>query len=57
MLPGVNICVSAMKILPYCPFGDECDNWNFEDSRPHSERPRYEPREAAMELRRNSDER
>ena len=30
--------------LPYCPFQDECDNWNFEDSKPYRERPKYEPK-------------
>lgn len=31
--------------LPYCPFQDECDNWNFEDSKAYKERPKYEPKE------------
>lgn len=30
--------------LPYCPWSNECDNWNFEDSKPFSERPHYEDR-------------
>ncbi|GEM_PF-3130382 len=32
------------KDKPYCPFEDECDIWNCEDSRPFKERPRYEPK-------------
>lgn len=26
---------------PYCPFEEECDIWNCEDSKPFRERPRY----------------
>lgn len=28
----------------YCPFEEECDIWNCEDSKPFSERPKYEKR-------------
>ena len=31
--------------FPYCQFGDKCDNWNFEESKPYQERPKYEPKE------------
>lgn len=30
--------------IPYCPFEDECDDWDCEDSRRYAERPKYEPR-------------
>ena len=30
------------KDIPYCPFEDECDVWDCEDSRRFAERPKYE---------------
>ncbi|CAB1251615.1 protein of unknown function [Ruminococcaceae bacterium BL-6] len=28
---------------PYCPYEDECDIWDCEDSRRYAERPKYKP--------------
>lgn len=30
--------------VPHCKFSSECDIWDCEDSRPFSERPKYEKR-------------
>lgn len=31
---------------PECKYSSECDFWDFEDSRPFSERPRYKAKSA-----------
>lgn len=30
------------EYIPYCIYEDQCNIWNCEDSKPFSERPKYE---------------
>lgn len=39
--------------VPECKYSTICDIWDFEDSKPISERPKYKPKMKGRELKTN----